>query len=84
MLCMLSLAYLQRTGPQTGMQLIPDHHLQATSVGTKETEATNFLEKKFKGPTNLSYEEAVTSAIGALQVCGDRCAGCAHIVHTSL
>lgn len=42
--------------------------LQATSVGTKETEATNFLEKKFKGPTTQSYEETVTSAIGALQV----------------
>lgn len=40
---------------------------QATSVGAKETEATNFLEKKFKGSPQLSYEEAVQTAIGALQ-----------------
>ena len=48
---------------------------QATSVGTKETEATNFLEKKFKGSPTLSYDEAVQTAIGALQVW--RLMGCA-------
>ncbi|MEW5300296.1 MAG: hypothetical protein WDW36_003236 [Sanguina aurantia] len=40
---------------------------KATSVGAKETEATNFLEKKFKGATLMSYTEAVQTAIGALQ-----------------
>lgn len=40
---------------------------KATSVGTKETEATNFLEKKFKGNPQLTYDEAVQAAIGALQ-----------------
>eukprot|EP00955_Chlamydomonas_euryale_P023156 244132-Chlamydomonas_euryale.AAC.3 len=39
---------------------------KATSVGTKETEAANFLEKKFKGSPQLSFEDAVTTAIGAL------------------
>ncbi|KAG1658459.1 hypothetical protein FOA52_003105 [Chlamydomonas sp. UWO 241] len=39
---------------------------KATSVGTKETEATNFLEKKFKGSPQLSYDDAVTTAIGAM------------------
>lgn len=39
----------------------------ATAVGSKETEATNFLEKKFKGKPALSYQEAVTTAISALQ-----------------
>ena len=33
--------------------------VQATSVGTKETEATNFLEKKFKTNPQFTYEEAV-------------------------
>lgn len=41
---------------------------KATSVGTKETEATNFLEKKFKvGTPPLPYDDAVQLAIGALQ-----------------
>jgi 20S proteasome subunit alpha 1 len=40
---------------------------KATSVGTKETEATNFLEKKFKQNPQLSYDETITTAIGALQ-----------------
>ena len=38
---------------------MPPSFAQATSVGTKETEATNFLEKKFKGSPQLSYDEAV-------------------------
>lgn len=37
-------------------------------MGTKETEATNFLEKKFKANSSLlSYDETVQAAIGALQ-----------------
>ena len=39
---------------------------KATSVGAKETEASTFLEKKFKGNPQLTYEEAVQTAIGAL------------------
>lgn len=42
--------------------------LQATSVGAKETEATTFLEKKVKSKPEMSYEDAVTTAISALQV----------------
>jgi 20S proteasome subunit alpha 1 len=40
---------------------------KATCVGTKETEATNFLEKKFKTAAQLSYEDAVQTAISTLQ-----------------
>lgn len=40
---------------------------KATSVGTKETEATNFLEKKLKSNPQLSFEDAVQAAISALQ-----------------
>ena len=36
-------------------------------MGSKETEATNFMEKKFKANPSLSYEDAVQTAIGALQ-----------------
>ena len=42
-------------------------HAQATSAGAKDQEAENFLEKKFKGNLALSYEEAVHTAISALQ-----------------
>lgn len=41
--------------------------LQATAVGAKETEAINHLEKKFKAGWSPTYEEAVATAIGALQ-----------------
>lgn len=37
-------------------------------MGVKETEAHNFLEKKFKGNAALSYDDAVITAIAALQV----------------
>lgn len=36
-------------------------------MGVKETEAHNFLEKKLKAGPQLSYDEAVTTAISALQ-----------------
>lgn len=39
---------------------------KATSVGTKEVEATNFLEKKFKGNPQMSYDDAVQAAISSL------------------
>ena len=45
----------------------PPSCLQATCVGAKETEATNFLEKKFKSNPQLTYEECVQTAISALQ-----------------
>eukprot|EP00877_Chromochloris_zofingiensis_P011332 jgi/Chrzof1/6452/Cz18g11130.t1 len=40
---------------------------KATAVGAKETEATNFLEKKVKAGVSYSYEEACQTAIAALQ-----------------
>ncbi|MQL79981.1 hypothetical protein Taro_012410 [Colocasia esculenta] len=40
---------------------------KATSSGLKEQEAINFLEKKMKNDPSLSYEEAVQTAISALQ-----------------
>uniref|UniRef100_A0A7S0WF39 Proteasome subunit alpha type n=1 Tax=Chlamydomonas leiostraca TaxID=1034604 RepID=A0A7S0WF39_9CHLO len=40
---------------------------KATSVGAKETEATTFLEKKIKAKPDMSYDEAVQTAITALQ-----------------
>lgn len=46
---------------------------QATSVGTKETEATNFLEKKFKNNPQYSFDDVVQIAISALQVNADAC-----------
>jgi 20S proteasome subunit alpha 1 len=39
----------------------------ATSAGQKETEATNFLEKKLKGKPELSYKDTVQLAITTLQ-----------------
>jgi len=41
--------------------------IQAASAGAKDQEADNFLEKKVKGMAELSLEEAVQTAIGALQ-----------------
>ncbi|GMH34067.1 hypothetical protein BSKO_01901 [Bryopsis sp. KO-2023] len=40
---------------------------KACSAGAKDTEATNFLEKKLKGDPKFDYEECVQTAIGALQ-----------------
>mmetsp|Transcript_8702 Transcript_8702/g.15048 ORF Transcript_8702/g.15048 Transcript_8702/m.15048 type:complete len:248 (-) Transcript_8702:207-950(-) len=40
---------------------------KATSVGGKETEATTVLEKKVKAKPEMTYEEAVQTAIAALQ-----------------
>ena len=41
--------------------------MQATSAGVKEQEAENFLEKRFKATPELSFDEAVQTAISALQ-----------------
>lgn len=40
---------------------------KATSVGAKETEATTLLEKKIKAKPEMTYDEAVQTAITALQ-----------------
>lgn len=40
---------------------------KACSAGAKDTEATNFLEKKLKGEPKFEYDECVQTAIGALQ-----------------
>nr|GLL27810.1 proteasome subunit alpha type-6-like [Ipomoea trifida] len=40
---------------------------KATSAGSKEQEAINFLEKKMKNDPAFSYEETVQTAISALQ-----------------
>jgi hypothetical protein len=40
---------------------------QATSAGVKEQEAENYLEKKFKASPDLTADEAVQTAISALQ-----------------
>lgn len=40
---------------------------KATSAGAKEQEAENFLEKKLKGDPSFTYDEAVQTAISALQ-----------------
>lgn len=40
---------------------------KATAVGSKETEATNFLEKKFKSNPSYTYQQTVQTAIAALQ-----------------
>ena len=53
--------------PCTTLAPPPPSCLQATCVGAKETEATNFLEKKFKSNPQLTYEECVQTAISALQ-----------------
>lgn len=41
--------------------------LQATSAGAKDQEAENFLEKKVKANASFSFDEAVQTAISALQ-----------------
>lgn len=48
-------------------KLTPSHVIQATSAGAKDQEAENYLEKKFKGNPQYSYDEAVQTAIAALQ-----------------
>ena len=40
---------------------------KATATGAKEMEASNYLEKKMKNDPELSYEDTVQTAIGALQ-----------------
>mmetsp|Transcript_6559 Transcript_6559/g.23119 ORF Transcript_6559/g.23119 Transcript_6559/m.23119 type:complete len:248 (-) Transcript_6559:1281-2024(-) len=40
---------------------------KATGAGAKDTEATNFLEKKMKSNPSLGYDETVQMAISALQ-----------------
>ncbi|GKE75629.1 proteasome subunit alpha type-6, partial [Tanacetum coccineum] len=40
---------------------------KATSAGSKEQEAINFLEKKMKNDPEFSYDETVQTAISALQ-----------------
>mmetsp|Transcript_8710 Transcript_8710/g.25089 ORF Transcript_8710/g.25089 Transcript_8710/m.25089 type:complete len:247 (-) Transcript_8710:71-811(-) len=40
---------------------------KATSAGTKDQEATNFLEKKLKNNPQFSFDECVQTAISALQ-----------------
>lgn len=40
---------------------------QGTSAGAKDQEADNFLEKRCKGDPAFSFEEAVQTAIAALQ-----------------
>nr|GMC58966.1 proteasome subunit alpha type-6 [Ipomoea batatas] len=40
---------------------------KATSAGSKEQEAINFLEKKMKNDPAFSYDETVQTAISALQ-----------------
>eukprot|EP00299_Pterocystis_sp_00344_P001293 c11126_g1_i1.p1 GENE.c11126_g1_i1~~c11126_g1_i1.p1 ORF type:complete len:261 (+),score=51.06 c11126_g1_i1:34-783(+) len=40
---------------------------QATCMGQKEVEGCNFLEKKFKTPQQLGYDETVQTAIATLQ-----------------
>ena len=40
---------------------------KATAAGVKETEAMNFLEKKLKNASGLSYEDTVQTVISALQ-----------------
>ena len=41
--------------------------LQATSAGAKDQEAENYLEKKFKSNPQYTFDEAVQTAITALQ-----------------
>jgi len=41
---------------------------KATCAGEKETEATNFLEKKFKNDPQLNRDEAIQLAIQTMQV----------------
>jgi len=40
---------------------------KATSAGAKDQEATNFLEKRFKGNPEFSFDDCVRTAISALQ-----------------
>ncbi len=41
--------------------------MQATSAGAKDQEADNFLEKRFKGNPEFSFDETAQTAIAALQ-----------------
>ena len=44
--------------------------LQATSAGSKEQEAINFLEKKMKNDPTFTYEETVQVYISVFSLCG--------------
>lgn len=48
-------------------KLTTENSLQATSAGAKDVEAENFLEKKLKGNPQFTFDEAVQTAITALQ-----------------
>lgn len=52
---------LHREGPISvfGLNVTWFHGVQATSSGSKEQEAVNFLEKKIKNNPQLSYDETV-------------------------
>ena len=51
----------------SNQQMHEERGAQATSAGVKEQEAENFLEKRFKATPELSFNEAVQTAISALQ-----------------
>lgn len=53
-------------------------------MGVKETEANNFLEKKFKSNPQFTYDEAVTTAIAALQVRPRRWTGERGLCHQNM
>ena len=59
----------EESGPQLFKCDPAGHYVgyKATSAGLKEQEAINFLEKKMKNDPAFSYEEAVQTAISALQ-----------------
>ena len=43
-------------------------YLQACSVGTKQTEANSFLEKKFKKKENYNHDETIQVRTGGMLI----------------
>ena len=74
--CMVLIAYDNDLGPVVYRSDPAGYFsaFKACSVGPKQTEATSFLEKKFKKGSDFNKEETIQLAINCLSTGKDQCA----------